>query len=251
MSRAWQRARLAVLCNDAGFSDSEQMFLQNVIRLVDTSGVLADNALALRTASLTVPWAGSVNTAYAESKQPRWEYVQKAFSSALTACDRLQPARLGLPTALHWKNEISPLLSKPQAAAASPLAVSAAEVEAHQLEICSLVLTKGASASVLMPIVGLLAAEVALGLISYSCDTVQLLYQAERLNPKGSNFRDQLARLIAGQPKEFRVLVPVGGARTFESIGGTESFSQDTAGKARPKEPLCGHGVGTSKFKGN
>jgi hypothetical protein len=148
MGIAWQRARLAVLCTDAGLSDSEQMFLQTVVRLVDTSGVLADNALALRTASLAVPWAGSLNSAYAENRrprQPRWEYVQKAFSSALTACDRLQPTTLVLPTALHWKNEISPLLGNPQAAATSPLAVSAAEVEAHQLEICSLVLTRGAS----------------------------------------------------------------------------------------------------------
>lgn len=252
MGIAWQRARLAALCIDAGLGESEQMFLQNVIRLVDTSGVLADNALALRTASLTVPWAGSLNSAYAENRrprQPRWEYVQKAFSSALTACDRLQPATLVLPTALHWKNEISPLLSNPRAAAASPLAVSTAEVEAHQLQICSLVLTRGASAPVLMPIVGLLAAEVALGLISHSCDIAQLLYQAERLDLKGPNFRDELARLIAGQPKEFRVLVPVGGARTFESIEALNPSARIQQVKLGRRNPFAGMGWGPASSK--
>jgi hypothetical protein len=43
---AWQRSRLAELSIDAGLSESEQFFLQSVIRLADTSGVLTDNALA-------------------------------------------------------------------------------------------------------------------------------------------------------------------------------------------------------------
>jgi hypothetical protein len=64
MSMAWQRARLAELCIDAGLSESEQFFLQSVIRLADTSGVLTDNALAVRTASFTVPWASSLTAAY-------------------------------------------------------------------------------------------------------------------------------------------------------------------------------------------
>ena len=217
MSRAWQRARLADLCTDAGLSEPEQLFVQSVIRLADTSGVLTDNALAVRTASLTVPWASSLTSSY-NNGQPRWRYVERALGSALDACNRLQPARLPIATASNWQNRISTVLVAAQAGTVPSLTVTAAEVEAHQLEITSLVLDKTANKSALSSIFDILAAEVALGLISHSVDIDLLLTRIKRLKPSKAGFREDLARLLAGQPESFNVLVPVGGAKVFDSI---------------------------------
>lgn len=216
MSEAWQRARLAELCMSAGLSEAEQYFLQSVIRLADTSGVLTDNALAVRTASLAVPWASSLSIAHQEG-QPYWKYVKRALQSALNSCNRLQPDRLALPTALSWRDTISSMLIGPHSGGL-PLKVSASQVEAHQLETCSLVLTKTVNPLLTTAMLELLAAEVALGLISRLTDIGQILSEAKNLSSREPDFRPKLARLLAGQTKEFNVLVPVGGASSLDEI---------------------------------
>jgi len=215
VSRAWQRARLANLCVDAGLSEPEQLFVQSVIRLADTSGVLTDNALAARTASLTVPWASSLMSSYKDG-QPRWKYVERALRSALDACNRLQPTRLPIPTASNWQNRISTVLASDQAGTVPSLTVTGLEVEAHQLEITSFVLRQTANNDAVA--FDVLAAEVALGLISHSVDIDLLLDRIKRLKPGKASFREDLAKLLAGQPESFNVLVPVGGAKIFDSI---------------------------------
>ena len=223
MTQAWQRARLAEVCSDAGLKNHEHYFLQSVIRLADTSGVLADNALAIRTASFAAPWASSLSVSYRDD-QPRWKYVRRSLQSALKACDRLLSTGLSMPAVLVWRQSILSILAAPNGASAPQLIINNSEVENHQLEICALALSKTVPVSSLT-ILDLLASEVAVGLISRAADIDELLQQAKNINSKTSDFRSRLAHLLSGQTRSFNVLVPVGGARKLDLLDKLNSLA--------------------------
>ncbi len=210
MNEAWQRAGLADFRRHAGLTDFEEYFLQSILRLADTSGVLADNASAVRTVAFTVPWASSLYTAY-QAGQIWQSHLHKALLSASAACEYLQVDRLNLPTARNWRAILSTYLSVPSASAA-PLIIGPQDVERHQLEVASLVLSgSGQPSSLTFDQLNLLAAEIAVGFISRSASLSDFIYDLKNLNPRQKGFRPKVIDLIMRPGRLFHVIVPVGG----------------------------------------
>jgi len=142
MTEAWQRNRLADLCSDAKLNDQEQQFLHSIVRLTDTSGVLVDSALAMRTVSFTIPWAASLIPIYKQNYL--WKiHLENALNSAAVAFKDLKPDPNLLPTAAAWNASLSAILASPIDRSMSEIIANAGQVHSHMREISSLVLLGG------------------------------------------------------------------------------------------------------------
>jgi hypothetical protein len=217
MSGAWQRYRIAEFSSGVGLKTAEELFLQTVVRLADTTGVLTDSALATRTASFSVPWLASLVPVY-KSRHLKESHFQKALTSASSACARLSLGQKLLPTAHKWKSELSTIQAGSVTPASVPVInIPSAEVINHQREVASLILL-GRIASPTPDTLNLFAAEVALGLISRVADPDLLITNLRHISATDPTARLQIVNLLCSPGEQFKVIVSVIGAEAFESI---------------------------------
>lgn len=214
MSKGWSRTRLTEFCAQARLVPHEEHFVHAVLHLMNTTGVLSETALAVRTASFSVPWAESVLSAHRIGKLHA-PHVRKALTSARVACDRLASLRLPLACAAGWLTSLRTAEQIGNFTIAPAINAARLDVDLHMREAVQVAL---GPTPISPDVVEVLAAEVAQGLISRAADPDEYLVRLRDLDTNDPWFRTNLVEALIFRERAHLVLVPVHGARQFESL---------------------------------